>query len=511
MDVIKLRTLLAAATLFTLFAGAMQQIKAQLLAVPAALLLTPALLGVRNIVKRVSRAALRSKHWWDVCVPQMPLADFIRTFRVSRSVFRQLVDCLHRSTAVQRPCNEGRAVSLELRVAITLYKCSRAISYYDVAQKFGVAEATAFSIVWSTIDILAQALYKTQVSDRWPTTPEDLAAAAAAFSTMYVDSSYPSHCIHHCIGSLDGTLLPIWCISGLNEIFYCRKGFYAVNIQSTCDANMFFTWIGQGRPGTVWDGNAIANEDLTTTLLPNLPAPYFIVNDSGYRGTAKMLGPYKRGRGDPELSPPKRRFNYVHALLRGIIEKTFGVIKAKFRWMLKGVQFEEPSQYPRMFTFCAIVHNMMNEERLGLSQNELRSRPGLFEVEVNEEDKDNDSTFLGKHSEAHAANLRKFYAEELAVQRALKEAEMQQRGAGRRAAAPNAAQSAVPEDAVDTLEAAVYVEDDVTGVTLRDKIFNDMNLSTYVPSVAHKDDAEKRGQKRRARATSAHDKAEAEL
>ena len=47
--------------------------------------------------------------------------------------------------------------------------------------------------------------------------------------------------IPNCVGAVDGTLIPIKGMNGLEEPAYvCRKNFHALNIQAVVDARMRF-------------------------------------------------------------------------------------------------------------------------------------------------------------------------------------------------------------------------------------------------------------------------------
>ncbi|CAI9285498.1 unnamed protein product [Lactuca saligna] len=126
-----------------------------------------------------------------------------------------------------------------------------------------------------------------------------------------------------------------------------RKGYATQNIMVVCDFNMCFTFVWAGWEGTAHD-TRIFNEALQRPDL-NFPYPtgdkYYIV-DAGYPNTRGYLAPYKgtniryhlpdfrRGHSAAVREPrgPKEKFNYLHSSLQNIIERTFGVWKA--RWAL---------------------------------------------------------------------------------------------------------------------------------------------------------------------------------
>lgn len=113
---------------------------------------------------------------------------------------------------------------------------------------------------------------------------------------------------------------------------------------AVCDFNMCFTFAWAGWEGTAHD-TRIFNEALRKPEL-KFPFPvgdkYYVV-DAEYPNTRGYLAPYKgtkiryhipdfrRGHTKAARAPKgaKDKFNYHHSSLRNIIERTFGVWKAR--------------------------------------------------------------------------------------------------------------------------------------------------------------------------------------
>nr|XP_043629055.1 uncharacterized protein LOC122600409 [Erigeron canadensis] len=114
---------------------------------------------------------------------------------------------------------------------------------------------------------------------------------------------------------------------------------------AACDFNMCFTFAWAGWEGTAHD-TRIFNEALRRPEV-NFPRPsgdkYYVL-DAGYPNTRGYLAPYKgtkiryhipdfhREKTTASRAPKgaKEIFNYHHSSLRNVIERTFGVWKA--RW-----------------------------------------------------------------------------------------------------------------------------------------------------------------------------------
>ncbi|XP_076937704.1 uncharacterized protein LOC143605503 [Bidens hawaiensis] len=150
-----------------------------------------------------------------------------------------------------------------------------------------------------------------------------------------------------CICAIDGTHVRALVRLDDQPKYIGRKGYATQNIMVACDFNMCFTFVWAGWEGTAHD-TRIFNEAL---LRPDLKFPHpagdkYCVVDVGYPDTKGYLAPYKgvniryhipdfqRGHTSVMRAPrgSKETFNYYHSSLRNIIERTFGVWKA--RWAL---------------------------------------------------------------------------------------------------------------------------------------------------------------------------------
>ncbi|KAI3771087.1 hypothetical protein L6452_02241 [Arctium lappa] len=150
-----------------------------------------------------------------------------------------------------------------------------------------------------------------------------------------------------CIGAIDGTHVRASVREHEQAKYIGRKGYATQNIMAVCDFNMCFTFTWVGWEGTTHD-TRIFYEALSRPEL-KFPLPtgdkYYVV-DAGYPTTRGYLGPYKgtyiryhipdfrRGQTAAIRAPkgPKETFNYHHSSLRNVIERTFGVWKA--RWAI---------------------------------------------------------------------------------------------------------------------------------------------------------------------------------
>nr|XP_048322535.1 uncharacterized protein LOC125420021 [Ziziphus jujuba var. spinosa] len=94
---------------------------------------------------------------------------------------------------------------------------------------------------------------------------------------------------------------------------------------------------------------------------------YYVV-DSGFPCTMGFLPPFRgeryhlqeyHGRGRQPRGP-KELFNYRHSSLRNVIERCFGVLKARFR-ILKMMPPYKQSRQPLIVIACCTLHNFIRK------------------------------------------------------------------------------------------------------------------------------------------------------
>lgn len=89
--------------------------------------------------------------------------------------------------------------------------------------------------------------------------------------------------------------------------------------------------------------------------------------DSGYPNRPGYLAPYKgtkyhlpEYRQGPMPRGKKELFNYAHSSLRNVIERSFGVLKMKWRILLDLPSYPMPKQ-SQIIMACMALHNFIRE------------------------------------------------------------------------------------------------------------------------------------------------------
>ena len=107
-----------------------------------------------------------------------------------------------------------------------------------------------------------------------------------------------------------------------------------------------------------------------------------------YRGTTYHLQEYRnrRGRG---FRSERELFNYTHSSLHNVIERTFGVWKARFR-ILKTINRYPMTKQVMIPVACAIIHNFIHMYRNGDRLLDQYSQDGVPVADIDPPNVDED-------------------------------------------------------------------------------------------------------------------------
>ncbi|GKA17129.1 putative nuclease HARBI1 [Tanacetum coccineum] len=173
------------------------------------------------------------------------------------------------------------------------------------------------------------------------------------------------------VGAFDGTLIHASMPSHKQNVYRARgRGDCYQNVLAICDINMIFTYIVARWEGTAHEAR-ILNEALDDPIYEFLipPSDKYYLCDAAYRHTRGFMAPYRNVRywlGDfrrKRAMTSKEKFNHAHAKLRNVIERAFGVLKARFPILKRMPKF--PLVKQRDITIaCFAIHNFIRKEGL---------------------------------------------------------------------------------------------------------------------------------------------------
>lgn len=127
-------------------------------------------------------------------------------------------------------------------------------------------------------------------------------------------------------------------------------------MQAVCDSTGRFLNIFVGYSGSVHDTHVFKNSPLYCNA-EYPPAGYFLLGDGGYPSIdrpIRVVTPYKL----PLQGPVEERFNRCHSRGRIVIERAFGMMKARWRRTLFSALEVKVGFCTQVVIACAFLHNV---------------------------------------------------------------------------------------------------------------------------------------------------------
>jgi hypothetical protein len=173
-----------------------------------------------------------------------------------------------------------------------------------------------------------------------------------------------------CVGAVDGCAVsikqPSFKEDPRQKRYYCRKGFFALNLQAVCDSRRKFTYAKVASPGSVNDCIAWSAEcELAQEMLAGrLPEPYWIAGDAAYGCYASLLSPFP----GQDLPDREDAFNFYLSQKRINIECAFGMLIQRFGVLWAPLRCSLRSAVVTIYA-CICIHNFIldNTAHLKLS------------------------------------------------------------------------------------------------------------------------------------------------
>ncbi|GKD35635.1 ALP1-like protein [Tanacetum coccineum] len=136
-----------------------------------------------------------------------------------------------------------------------------------------------------------------------------------------------------CLGALDGTYIKVKVPTCDRKPYRTRKGEICTNVLGVCTRDLMFSYVLAGWEGSAADSRVLRDAISRPNGLKITRGSYYLC-DAGYTNGDGFLTPYRGQRYhlNDWSHPPttaKELYNMKHSLARNIIEKCFGLIKAR--------------------------------------------------------------------------------------------------------------------------------------------------------------------------------------
>ena len=281
------------------------------------------------------REELWFQHMWnnrnDLAIRQQFRADF----RMTPDTFSDIVT-LVRNRLEKQDTRFREAVSIEKRVAITLWPLATGSCSPSVSKTFAVGKSTAVSI---TKSFCAEISRLSKYFIKFPRIPSRTAKAIATFKET-------TNCkIPQAVGAIDGVHITILSPHTDSRVdYYNRQQECSINSQAVVGGNLLFLDFCTGFPGSADDSRVLRNSriyakaessqilNFPNDVIENVTIRPLMLRDGGYPLLTWLMRPYNIGR---NIHPRKAKFNKKLCGARVTIEREFGIIKTCWRCLLK--------------------------------------------------------------------------------------------------------------------------------------------------------------------------------
>jgi len=330
-------------------------------------------LQTKNRRKRKSDTQLpyhnkRQRVAWSPLVRSLGPDEFKTHHRISETLFEKIhlriKDRIYSNPKyARRTCCRGGVSHVDSRSKLSMtLKHLAGSKTQDITRTHGVSRSTVVQSISLTID----AIIAEFPIARFPFDDEEaLQKIADGFKCKSTGGLF-----ENVVGAFDGYLLEIGkrCIGKVPDPskYYCRKGYYAINCQVSCDAVRRVTSLSMLCPGAVPDRLAHLKGSMNRSIeTGKLPAKYHFVGDNAYPKSDQMLTPYTRVELRNDINGWMDNYNYYLSQIRINIECCFGMITNKFPILQSALLTTKLDRACRTFTVCCILHNLCIDERLG--------------------------------------------------------------------------------------------------------------------------------------------------
>ncbi|KAJ1161954.1 hypothetical protein NDU88_002434 [Pleurodeles waltl] len=198
--------------------------------------------------------------------------------------------------------------------------------------------------------------------------------------------------IPNIIGAIDGTHVALVPPSGSEQVYRNRKSYHFMNVHVVCLSDQYISHVNAKFPGSVHDAYIMRNSSIPYVMEQLQRHRVWLIGDSGYPNLSWLLTPVRNPRTRAE-----ERYNEAHGRTRRIIERTFGLLKARFRClhMTGGSLMYSPKKVCHIIVACCMLHNLALRRQVPFLQEDGPDGgvvAAVEPVESEEEEDDGDDT-----------------------------------------------------------------------------------------------------------------------
>ena len=168
----------------------------------------------------------RTDQWWQNMFSGVsPEEDWKKNFRMTRLEFKELCEQLGPHIFPDPKSPNRRALSVEKKVALTLYYLKDTGSMWMTANTFGIHQSRVPKVVLEVCDAITKHLGPKYI--HLTQTAEEMQRKVSQFELKFG--------MTQAFGCIDGTHFRIKTPSTGPHDYFCYKQYYSLNVQAVCD------------------------------------------------------------------------------------------------------------------------------------------------------------------------------------------------------------------------------------------------------------------------------------
>ena len=269
--------------------------------------------------------------------------EFKARMRMDVSTFEYLCSTL--APDLQRKDTSMRlAIPVDVKVAVAICRLATGNSMQCIADLYRIGLSSSQLAVSQFCAAIKKNLLRKFI--QWPS-PSTLDRYAQEFQDLQQ--------IPYVVGAVDGSHIPIVAPRLHAPDYYNRKGFHSILLQGVVSAKCLFWDFDIGWAGSMHDANLWARTAIGQYCEAGKLYPYTLVGDAAYPCRPWMLAPFK-GHKDG-LTREEYHWNFVQSSTRMCVERAFGMLKGRWRILLKRVDVHLKN-VPDLVLTCLVLHNM---------------------------------------------------------------------------------------------------------------------------------------------------------
>ncbi|XP_050518027.1 putative nuclease HARBI1 isoform X2 [Diabrotica virgifera virgifera] len=285
----------------------------------------------------------RNENYYEMVIPGYTDFQFYEHFRMTREMAEELVHIVGNNHPLE---DRNKLAPLRKKILFSIWILSKPESFLATGDRFGLPTSTGHLIFKEIINIICSLMPQ---YIRWPDL-NDYAVSSQVFQER-------THGFPGIIGAIDGCHIPIKQPIGNNIDFYNRKGFHSIILQGICDHTGKFIDVFIGMPGRMHDSRVFRNSPVFRRINNRqnylIPEHFHLLGDAAYPLITNVMTPF---RDTGHLTEAQTRYNRKLSVARSIIERTFGILKSKFR-RLKYLDIANIELGNTIIAAACVLHN----------------------------------------------------------------------------------------------------------------------------------------------------------